>query len=168
MVGRQQKVPSGLLWRYRGVRFATVAATCTLAQLLVLAWLTRLGVGQLAANGIGFVLSAQANFALSALLTWGDRRPGRPGAWAGRWVRFNSVALVALAVNELVFTIGGHAGLPLLMASAAGILTGAAVTFTLNNFVTFRDEKVQPERRPAFDEISGRAGQDGVAFFLPA
>jgi putative flippase GtrA len=168
MIGRQQETPSGLLWRYRGVRFAAVAATCTLAQLLVLAWLTRLGVGKLAANGIGFALSAQANFVLSALLTWGDRRPGGSGAWAGRWVRFNTVALVALAVNELVFTIGGRVGLQLFMASAAGILTGAAVTFTLNNFVTFRDEKVQLERRPALDEISRRARQDGVAFFLPA
>ena len=54
------------LWRYRAVRFGAVAASCTLGQLLVLASLTRLGVSEVVANGIGFVLSAQANFVLSA------------------------------------------------------------------------------------------------------
>jgi putative flippase GtrA len=51
------------------VRFGAVAATCTLGQLLVLAWLTRLGASKVLANGIGFALSAQANFVLSAYIT---------------------------------------------------------------------------------------------------
>jgi hypothetical protein len=36
-----------------------------------------------------------------------------------RWASFNTVALAALAVNELVFTIGTHGGLSLLLASLA-------------------------------------------------
>jgi putative flippase GtrA len=167
------------------VRFGVVAASCTLIQLLVLAALTRLGAGKLVANGIGFVLSAQANFVLSAHVTWGDRKPrlarsaqtgwrGRLGGWRGRWARFNTVALVALAVNELVLTIGVQAGARLLAASAAGILAGAVLTFTLNHFVTFRagserdNAAAQAELRPALEQISARAQQDGVAFFLPA
>lgn len=175
----------GRVWRYRAVRFGAIAASCTLGQLLALAWLTRLGVSELVANGIGFALSAQANFVLSALVTWRDRKPHRArsaragfsaslSTWPGRWAQFNTVAIAALAVNELVFTIGAHAGIQLFMASAAGILAGAALTFTLNNLVTFRDETEgksvsgQLESRPDHEEISGRAQQDGVAFFLPA
>jgi hypothetical protein len=115
----------------------------------MLAWLARLGVGEVMANGIGFGLSAQANFLLSAQITWRDRRPRRArptwggfstglSAWAARWTTFNAVAIAALAVNELVFTMGVHVGTQLLVASSAGIVAGAAVTFTLNNFITFR------------------------------
>jgi putative flippase GtrA len=153
--------------------------------LLILAWLARHGVSKVLANGIGFGLAAQANFVLSAQVTWRDRKPhpvysARTGfsaslsVWSARWARFNTVAIVALAVNELVFTMSVHAGIQLLMASSAGIVAGAALTFTLNNFVTFRDETMkksvsaQLECRPGLEEISGRAQQDGVAFFLPA
>jgi putative flippase GtrA len=172
-------------WRYRPVRFAAVAASCTLGQLLVLAWLVRLGVSEVLANGTGFAASAQANFVLSAHVTWHDRKPQRdrpdqPGsrargkAWTARWAAFNAAAVAALAVNELVFTIGTRAGAQLLVASAIGIAAGAALTFTLNNFVTFRAEtarkrvSAQLETRPGLPEISERAQRDGVAFFLPA
>ena len=164
-------------WQFRPARFAAVAASCTLAQLLILAGLVRLGVGEVLANGIGFAVSAQANFALSAGVTWRDRRPAgdrRGRAWTARWAAFNAVALAALAVNELVFTIGTRAGAPLLAASAVGILAGAALTFTLNHFVTFRETaagqrvSAQAEARPELADIRARAQQDGVAFFLPA
>jgi putative flippase GtrA len=169
------------LWGRRAVRFGAVAASCTAIQLLVLAGLARLGVSTLVANAIGFVLSAQANFVLSAQLTWRDRKPhsSSPRARSMRWARFNAVAVIALVVNELVFTLGVHAGARLLPAAAAGILVGAALTFTLNNFVTFRAKpephstnvpsaNVPQECRPDIEDISERAQRDGVAFFLPA
>jgi putative flippase GtrA len=172
------------LWGHRAVRFGAVAASCTVGQLLVLGWLSRLGVSQVVANGIGFGLAAQANFVLSARITWRDRRPdparqarggfSRRRVWWARWARFNTAAIMALAVNELVFTAGVQAGLRLLVASLAGIVAGAALTFTLNNLVTFRAEtagkslSAQRERRPGLEKISGRAQRDGVAFFLPA
>lgn len=192
MVGWQQEIPAGQegcepapgavraawpgtglakilarLGRYRAVRFGAVAATCTLGQLVILTGLTRLGLGKIPANGIGFVLSAQLNFALSAVITWRDRNPSRlrPACWAS----FNAVAAAALAVNEVVFALGTRAGLALLPAALAEIVASAAVTFTLNNLVTFRGPVAGPlERRPSLAEISGRAQRDGVAFFLPA
>jgi putative flippase GtrA len=172
------------LWALRIVRFGAVAALCTLLQLLVLASLARLGADTIMANGIGFALSAQVSFVLSARLTWRDRTPRSPhrgcpprstlGARSVRWATFNGTAVVALVVNELIFAAATHSGIRLIAASFAGIVSGAAVTFTLNNCVTFRGRIAQhaaaaeTELRPGLDEIAGRARQDGVAFFLPA
>ena len=58
----------------RLVRFGIVAGTCTVLQLLLMLGLVALGVDSLVANGIGFVLSAQVNFALSAIFTYRDRQ----------------------------------------------------------------------------------------------
>jgi glycosyltransferase involved in cell wall biosynthesis/putative flippase GtrA len=172
------------LWSVRFVRFSVVAASSTLLQLLVLFGLTRLGVDKVLANGIGFALSAQLNFVLSARLTWRDRGPryaaharspgrARLRAWSARWASFNVVALIALAVNELVFWVATHTGVRLLVASLLGIACGALVTFTANNLVTFRRAapragEVDAEHRPALDEIRARTREEGVAFFLPA
>jgi putative flippase GtrA len=154
----------------RIARFATVAAVCTVLQLLVLACLIRLGVGKVLANGLGFALSAQANFALSARWTWRDRS----GAGAARWAMFNATAVAALAANEVAFTLLDRSGVPLIAASLGGIACGAVVAFTVNNFVTFRgartarEQAEATERRPALGDIRARVQQDGVAFFLPA
>jgi putative flippase GtrA len=169
----------------RVVRFGMVAGSCTLLQLLILELLIRLGVNRVLANGIGFVISAQVNFTLSALLTWRDRKPRlarhtkslnvtRAGVWVTRWIKFNITALMALAVNEVVFAAALHAGVALIIGSAAGILSGAVVTFSVNHFVTFRDgtreagESEIAERRPSLAYIRAKAQREGVAFFLPA
>jgi putative flippase GtrA len=173
------------LWRLRLVRFGTVAGSCTLLQLLVLSGLVHLGLDQVIANGIGFALSAQLNFLLSARLTWGDRPPryaaharsatrARVRAWGPRWASFNLIAVCALVVNELVFALASRAGVPLIAASLLGIMTGAAVTFSANHLVTFRPgpsartAEIGTEHRPTLDKIRARTRQDGVAFFLPA
>jgi putative flippase GtrA len=185
-LGRPQPTSrAARLWQLRLVRFGTVAGSCTLLQLLLLAGLVHLGLDQVIANGIGFALSAQLNFVLSARLTWRDRQPrhaaqarsatrARVRAWGPRWASFNVIAVAALAVNELVFALATHGGAPLIAASLLGIVTGAAVTFTANHLVTFRRSPAErtaaigAEHRPALDEIRARARQDGVAFFLPA
>ena len=142
----------------RVVRFGMVAGSCTLLQLLILEFLNHLGVSRLLANGIAFLVSAQANFALSALFTWHDRKPRlarhtkslnatRAGVWVARWIKFNGTALVALVINELVFAAALHEGVPLFIGSAVGILSGAVVTFTCNHFITFGDS-VRKETKP--------------------
>jgi putative flippase GtrA len=157
------------LWGLRIVRFGAVAAVCTLLQLVVLAGLARLGTNQVLANGIGFGLSAQVSFVLSTRITWRDRQ-----ARAAGWAAFNAIAVAALVVNELVFATAPHSGRLLIAASLAGVVSGAVITFTLNNVVTFRGRRSAPpaqaqaERRPPLGEIRTRAQRDGVAFFLPA
>jgi putative flippase GtrA len=169
----------------RVVRSGMVAGFCTLLQLLILEFLNHRGVNRVLANGIGFAVSAQANFILSALFTWRDRKP-RPARhtrsvnatkasiWATRWIKFNATALVALAINELVFAVALHEGIALFIGSAAGILSGAIVTFCVNHFVTFRDSEraeIEPrvaERRPSLAGIRAKVQEEGVAFFLPA
>lgn len=168
-------------FRWRAVRFATVAATCTVVTLAVLGLLTHAGVGKLTADGIGYALGAQLNFVLSATFTWGDRKPrraqqaGRAGvalawAWLARWAKFNAVALAALTVDELVFAGLLRANVPLLPAGLAGIGVAAVLTFTANQVLTFPAVKGSgdAERRPPVDQILARAQRDGVAFFLPA
>lgn len=169
------------LWDLRLIRFGTVAVSCTLLQLAILVGLTHLGLNQVIANGIGFTASAQLNFVLSARLTWRDRklrpaadRRARALAWSARWAAFNAIAVAALAANELIFATAAHYGVWIVAASLLGIGTGAAMTFTANNLVTFRDGRapagpgVDAEHRPALNQIRGRARRDGVAFFLPA
>ena len=169
------------LWDLRLVRFGTVAVSCTLLQLAILVGLAHLGLNQVIANGIGFALSAQLNFVLSARLTWRDREL-RPSAdprarmltWAARWAAFNTIAVAALVANELIFATATHHGVWIVAASLLGIVTGAAVTFTANNLITFRRGPVpagqgaDAEHRPALHEIRTRVREDGVAFFLPA
>jgi putative flippase GtrA len=170
-------------WGLRIVRFGSVVASCTLLQLLVLACMARLGANKVMANGIGFALSAQANYVLSARLTWWESRtPGgrhaRQGfvaglASPGRRAKFYAIAATALAVNELVFILATHSDVQFIAASCAGIASGAAVAFTLNNLAfreaaSVHESGLKEERRPAFDEVRRRLQREGVAFFLPA
>ena len=164
----------------RLVRFGIVAGTCTVLQLLLMLGLVALGVDSLVANGIGFVLSAQVNFALSAIFTYRDRQI----TWSRaiiltRWLPFNATALWALAVNELVFTFGvdriGH-----ISASLCGTLVGACVSFTIGNKAIFTSEQSERKDIPV-DHTMGTATQQdvdpmvaarlregGIAFFMPA
>jgi putative flippase GtrA len=169
----------------RVVRFGMVAVSCTLLQLLILEFLNHLGVNRVLANGIGFVVSAQVYFALSALFTWRDRKPRlarhakslkatMAGVWVARWAKFNITALVALAINEVVFAIALHAGVKLIVASAAGILSGAVVMFSANHIVSFSNSARETtpfevaERRPSLAYLRAEVQEEGVAFVLPA
>jgi putative flippase GtrA len=174
------------LSKWRVARFGTVAGFCASLHLGILVLLVRFGTDSAVANGLGFGLSGQVNFVLSALFTWGDRslpsertgagRTAASRAWAARWAKFNTVAVGGLIVNELVFTTAMRLGTPLVPASLAGIVTGGIATFLVNDSLTFRDSphgtrdglELATEQRPGVEEIRMRLRDEEVAFFMPA
>ena len=174
---------------FRGLRivwFGMVAASCVLIQLLVLKSLIHLGARPVLANGIGFAASAQAYFLLYILLASHDRRLRsarrtiksqnifEADTRIAQWAKFCAIALIPLAVNELVFAVTLHYGVALFTASYTGILSGAIIVFSVNLAVTHQHRarektKVElAERRPSLASIRSKVQEEGVAFFLPA
>ena len=158
----------------RAVRFGVVFASCALIQLLILKLLNHLGVNKILANGIGFAASASGFFMPNAFFSTFVREPrlakkkrsrnlteARRSAF--RRAKLNATALVALAVNEIVFAITLHGGVPLLIGSATGILCGAIMASSLHqrNFVsmTVHRETLDLEtieRRPGLARIQAK------------
>lgn len=119
----------------RPLRFVGTGGIAGCTQLVLLAWMTQRGVPALAANLLAFLLAAQLNFALSWYVTWGDRRSDASAmrCWA---IFHGSIALMAL-LNFAVFAIA-HIYLPLLAASALGILAGASGNYVSGDLIVFR------------------------------
>ncbi|MBI5946791.1 MAG: GtrA family protein [Chloroflexi bacterium] len=117
----------------RPARFAVVGAACAGFQLLLLHLLVQSGMESALANGIAFVASAQANFALSAMVTWPDRphlhvRYG----WPRRLARFNLAVAIGAVINESVFLLADPA-VHYLVASMLGIVAGASFNFVIGD-----------------------------------
>ena len=118
--------------------FVCVGAACFLTQYAALTGLAAAGTYRPVANALGFVISAQLNFALSSRLTWRDRPAAAVRARWARWASYNGTALISLAVNTAVFTIAYHR-LGNLPAAALGVLTGMCVTYLVCDLLIFRD-----------------------------
>jgi putative flippase GtrA len=118
------------------VLFLCVGGACFLTQYAALTAMAAAGMYRPVANALGFAISAQLNFALSARLTWRDR-PSAGGLWA-RWASYNGTALISLAVNTAVFAIA-YRRLGNLPAAAAGVLAGMCVTYLVCDLLIFRD-----------------------------
>lgn len=130
----------------RKLRFVLVGATCFVLQYAVLRALSGAGMARPAANGVGFVLSAQANFLLSSVFTWADRMPGDALAKGiskrplttnrRRWVSYNGTAAVALAVNTVAFAAADRF-VGALAAALAGVAAGTVVTYLICDRLIF-------------------------------
>lgn len=121
----------------RPLRFAVVGGFCFVVQGGVLFSLGLLGLPLAVANAVGFVASAQLNYALSALFTWRDRPAGQPRRVVARWVSYQATTAFSLGVNTVTFMVA----LPLagaLAAAAIGVLVGMGANFVLSHFVVFR------------------------------
>jgi putative flippase GtrA len=136
--------------RIRLIKFVAVGGTCFLVQFLLLTGLDHLGVYRPLANGISFAVSAQLNFALSSVVTWGDRPAGSRSQTGARWLAYNGTALVALACDSAVFVAIYHA----VGTDAAAVLAVVASTclvFVICNYVIFRPARTAS---PAVAEAS--------------
>jgi putative flippase GtrA len=125
-----------LSWITRPLRFAGTGGTAGAAQIVLLVFLTHLGVESVLANIVAFLLAAQVNFVLSLTFTWadrlGDERLGR------RWLLFHgSISLMAV-VNMLTF-LAARTVVPAPPASLLGIAAGAAGNYLLGDHLVFRE-----------------------------
>ena len=124
----------------RQLLFLCVGAACFLVQYTALTAMAAAGTYRPVANALGFVISAQLNFALSARLTWRDRPPTAARALWARWASYNGIALISLAVNTAVFTVAYHR-LGNLPAAALGVVAGMCVTYLVCDLLIFRDRR---------------------------
>jgi len=129
--------------RRRQLLFLCVGVTCFLTQYAALTAMAAAGTYRPLANALGFAISAQLNFVLSARLTWRDRPPAAARTRWARWASYNGIALISLAVNTAVFTIVYHqvGNLP---AAALGVLCGMCVTYLVCDLLIFRNRS-KPE-----------------------
>jgi putative flippase GtrA len=158
----------------RPLLFAAVGGCCFLVQVGVLTALAAAGTSRPLANAIGFVISAQLNFALSSRLTWRDRQARTARARWTRLVSYNGTALLSLAVNTGVFALVYHRTGNLL-AAALGVGCGMCSTYVVCHFLIFGDRAGRagtgrpggqpaahpPAHRtaPAGPPVSGEAGR---------
>jgi putative flippase GtrA len=126
--------------RRRQLLFVAVGTTCFLAQYSVLSVLALAGVSRPLADALGFIISAQLNFALSARFTWRDRPAGSARTRWGQLLSYNATALVSLAVNIAVFTLT-YRRVGNLAAAALGVLCGMLVTYLVCDLLIFRDRR---------------------------
>jgi putative flippase GtrA len=125
------------------LRFALVGVACFGAQYFAAVELVRLGTIWPIANAIAFALSAQLNFGLSSVFTWGDRRTSGGKAMWIRWISYNGTVLLSLALNSATFTVS-YRVVGTLPAAATGVLVGSGATFLICNFVVFRPRRTGP------------------------
>ncbi|WP_373458057.1 GtrA family protein [Sinomonas atrocyanea] len=125
----------------RIARFGAVGMLCLCLQLAVMK-LTEPFLPVLAANAIGFITSAQLNFTLSYLFTWGDSK--RQSGWhlAAKWFSYCLVAVGATFINSAAFAalhILLRARMELIAVFATVVST--CCTFLFNHFLVFRSQR---------------------------
>jgi putative flippase GtrA len=92
------------------------------------------------ADLIAFLLSAQVNFALSQVFTWGDRQHAEP--LMARWTKFNASALISVSiVNAAVFWLLCETGVWVWLAMLIANVASTVWTFVVNHFVVFKAER---------------------------
>jgi putative flippase GtrA len=120
----------------RIARFVAVGAMCYFIQLGFLHLLMSL-MAVYIADIVAFMLSAQVNFSLSQLFTWGDRQTVE--RLSMRWLKFNlnallSVTIVNAGILWMLVSVGLHLWSAMLLANCAT----ACWTFAVNHLLVFK------------------------------
>jgi putative flippase GtrA len=130
---------AGLSIAMRLIRFAGVGTLCYLIQLGLMHGLEHV-MHLYYADLVAFLLSAQVNFALSQVFTWGDRQHAEP--LMTRWAKFNASALISVSlVNAAVFWLLCETGVWVWLAMLIANVASTVWTFVVNHFVVFKAER---------------------------
>jgi putative flippase GtrA len=123
----------------RIIRFAAVGTLCYLVQLGLMQAL-RHSMHLYYADVIGFLLSAQLNFLLSQIFTWGDRQHAE--SLMVRWAKFNASALLSVVVvNAVAFWLLAEIGVWVWLAMLVANVASTIWTFLVNHFLVFKAER---------------------------
>lgn len=156
----------------RVLRFAAVGITCYLIQLGLVHALHGV-ISLYIADIAAFLVSAQLNFALSQVFTWGDRQDNE--RLPLRYIKFNANALISVTlVNGTAFWLLVQAGLPFWAAMLMANVLSALWTFVVNHFFVFKTTALKHhcahERENTIMNVLpiNPAAQPSVALFMPA
>lgn len=125
----------------RIAKFGAVGLLCLCFQLVVMKLIEPF-VPVLAANAIGFIISAQLNFTLSYLFTWSDSKRQRGWRLAATWSGYCLVAVGATFINSAAF-----AALHILLRARIDVIAifatiaSTCCTFVFNHFFVFRPKR---------------------------
>lgn len=128
----------------RPVRFLFIGGMVAVVQLITLGLLIRTEMNSFLANAIAFLFSAQLNFILNSIFTWqGSMNTAHPRRdLLKRWGAFHGTIAGTALLNYCVFAIVRFAlpALPVLLASALGIIAAAVVNFFSLDKLVFRSD----------------------------
>ncbi len=145
----------------RLVMFAAVGTSCLALQWLILEFIKAQGIPLFFADATGFFVSAQVNFLLSYVITWGDTARLRGVSFIGVYFSFIGVAAMSMLLNATVFAAGqGHLGDKKALIPAA--FASMCFTFLMNHRVVFRRRSAVPISADTRNDF------DSIAWFLPA
>jgi putative flippase GtrA len=129
----------------RIARFLAVGGTCYFIQLGLLHSIASI-MALYIADVLAFMASAQVNFTLSRLFTWGDRQGAEKLPL--RWLKFNlNAALSVTVVNAAIFWMLVSVGLQFWGAMLLANIASACSTFAVNHYLVFtraREKKPDP------------------------
>jgi putative flippase GtrA len=133
-------LPTRLHWLVRSptarpLRFAGTGSVAAVIQLLLLTLLMRYGWDALLADVLAFLLAAQVNFVLSLTFTWPDRRGA--GSLPHYWLLYHGSIAAMASLNLLVFVLMRPV-VPILVASALGIIVAGIGNYLVGDLLVFR------------------------------
>jgi putative flippase GtrA len=114
-----------------------VGLLCAALQLLLLAVFIEVTPLGRSGNIVAFLISAEVNVALSALVTWPDRYGRSRQQSARRLAMLNALLLGAAAAHHLVFLAIDRAT-PYVAASAIALLATSAAKYLVADRLIFR------------------------------
>jgi putative flippase GtrA len=131
-------------------KFCAVGASGYVINLVVFAALVSAGLHYVSAAILSFGVAVTNNYVWNRVWTFRGAR----GAIAYQGIRFFIVALVALAVNEVLLLTFVGAGLSTLLSQALAVALATPVNFVGNKMWSFSDRRARSQHATADETFS--------------